>query len=1002
MRVQPPTIFYATRTHAQLKNVVAELRQTPHRVRMASLAARVWLCPASEGLLSRKNVDDFCEERRAAMDLMGTNCAEGCDYLRNMTTMEGARRAANCLVSPVTCQTNPAADGLWDIEDCNRYCSQERVTRGLNNVPMDDLPICPYYASKTLSNLANLIFLPYPYLLSPLVGIASKMKDKLAEGIVVFDEAHNIEDVCREEASFEFDENLISGVKETLMVWAAPDSLQFEREYPGLEYWSDPCISELSRVAEAFLSDMSGFFKFVEVQSDMARQKPQDQIVKQDRHEILSFGAGGSNGEVTHLLKIFGLPDGKLLDVFYQLEAALRPFMFVVKRHFMQSHKKMRGQIAQINRQLLNLEKLSIYIDLLIKNHQHYSVRVAYEKEERKASYQIVLKLWCLWPGVLFEPLAKTTRTIVLASGTVSPMESLLSELGPSFRGRCPSRHVQSLPHVIEQHQFQLFLMQDLPLEIEEDVQSSSIVALRDSCIGDRIKVATSPVRANYHTLTKKDYYRRLGLALLLCLSTIPGGVVLFLTNYAVLQRAVTYWKQSIWRGDTTWWQAFETLKSTVCVESSDSAKFAESFAAYKRAIKERSRAFFIGVYRGKLAEGTSLNDDLARGVLCVGIPFASNTDLKIICKQRYNDGNVAATEDPAAEGLISGREWYRVHAYRALFQAVGRVLRHSKDYGVALLLDERHFQDCREKGLSRMNFPRWTTTHVSRCSTFQDLLPHLETFFARNRIEKRNRSTSGQRHGNFMIMEGPKYQHMRRRTTTYSTEPATEESLVRKKGLRSFWTKDKRACSPPSSPPSPPLTPVPNGRSDWFLPLPYSRSPEGSLVSGETDTPMDDTTLENAQTSIGKRLLKKSLRITKGVVQRKPSPNGTRPGLISITENPMPRAGLISEIEHRSSPQALLQQIDLHSKEPQSSTHTQFKTLRRSRRYTTDDVEEQCASRSRLLPFHFSHSKFGGPSLLPPSDAADCDLFSSRSHQVEMTIVEEPYKQKSFSSAVS
>lgn len=61
------------------------------------------------------------------------------------------------------------------------------------------LKCCPFYASKELMDDAEIIFMPYNYLLDPKMRKANKID--LQNTIIILDEAHNVEKMCEESAS---------------------------------------------------------------------------------------------------------------------------------------------------------------------------------------------------------------------------------------------------------------------------------------------------------------------------------------------------------------------------------------------------------------------------------------------------------------------------------------------------------------------------------------------------------------------------------------------------------------------------------------------------------------------------------------------------------------------------------------------------------------------------------------------------------------------------------
>lgn len=63
------------------------------------------------------------------------------------------------------------------------------------------LRVCPYYLAKELKQEADIIFMPYNYLLDPKSRKANGVE--LTNNIVILDEAHNVEKMCEESASLQ-------------------------------------------------------------------------------------------------------------------------------------------------------------------------------------------------------------------------------------------------------------------------------------------------------------------------------------------------------------------------------------------------------------------------------------------------------------------------------------------------------------------------------------------------------------------------------------------------------------------------------------------------------------------------------------------------------------------------------------------------------------------------------------------------------------------------------
>ena len=57
-------------------------------------------------------------------------------------------------------------------------------------------------------------------------------------------------------------------------------------------------------------------------------------------------------------------------------------------------------------------------------------------------NWAYTLNFWCLNPGVAFRCVGDIVRSIILTSGTLSPLSSFQSELGVSFKIQLEANHV--------------------------------------------------------------------------------------------------------------------------------------------------------------------------------------------------------------------------------------------------------------------------------------------------------------------------------------------------------------------------------------------------------------------------------------------------------------------------------------------------------------------------------------------------------------------------------
>ena len=153
----------------------------------------------------------------------------------------------------------------------------------------------------------------------------------------------------------------------------------------------------------------------------------------------------------------------------------------------------------------------------------------------------------------------------------------------------------------------------------------------------------------------------------------------------------------------------------------------------YSQACKTTRGAIFFGVCRGRLSEGFDFANKLCRGLITVGVPYmVHNEETKQ--KKAYND--TLTIKSQTDNKPLTGQEWYKIDAMRALNQALGRSVRNANDWAAIIMIDSR---------FTEQNNYKYISTWISDACPFKgqrlnlaDIENDLQDFITRKTSQKR------------------------------------------------------------------------------------------------------------------------------------------------------------------------------------------------------------------------------------------------------------------------
>ncbi|KAG5178143.1 helicase C-terminal domain-containing protein [Tribonema minus] len=338
------------------------------------------------------------------------------------------------------------------------------------------------------------------------------------------------------------------------------------------------------------------------------------------------------------------------------------------------------------------------------------------------------LKFIMLNPAVHFAEIAREARAVVLIGGTMQPAGAIAQQL---FPGIAPRRAAAAAISTVAAATSTGTLQQ-----ASSESEGAAAGGLEVFSCGHVIPpenilplcVSRGPSGGVFNfTFAKRGSPEQMDeLCRLLSnvCALVPGGVVCFLPSFGYMEQVLQCWKAS---------GALHQLSKRKAIFSEPRAatEVESILAAYSAAIHRSSGsgggggggALLLSVVGAKMSEGINFSDDLARCVVMVGMPFPDARDPELRQKIEYADA-----ADPAGGGR-AGRALYQAMCMRAVNQSIGRCIRHARDYGAVLLVDERY-----ARAATVAQLPSWIAARAAAAPAFGDAARALGAFFRARR----------------------------------------------------------------------------------------------------------------------------------------------------------------------------------------------------------------------------------------------------------------------------
>ncbi|KAF8654119.1 hypothetical protein AX16_003651 [Volvariella volvacea WC 439] len=673
-------LIYCSRTVPEIEKALAELKRLmEYRIEQAETEEE----KAKErnftglGLTSRKNLcinPEVAKEKKGRVvdarcrDLTNSAvCAKGrenpgsvelCGWHENLSGAE-----PGSLVPP----------GIWTLADVLQYGREHKT--------------CPYFTVRRMMPFVDVIIYSFHYLLDP--KVADQVSKELSkDAIVVFDEAHNIDNVCIESLSIDLTRPMLDSagrsvtkLGEKIDEIKTKDAAKLQDEYAKLVEGLQESIADEN--------DTDGFMANPLLPDDLLKEAVPGNIRKAEH--FVAFLKRFVEYLKTRMRVLHVVAETPLSFLQH-----LKDITYIERRPLRFCAERLQSLIRTLELDRLDeyhaLQKVASFATLVSTYEKGFLLILEPFETDNATVPNPVFHFTCLDPSLAIKPVFERFSSVVITSGTISPLDMY-------------PKMLQFTPVVQETYAMTLTRNSFLPLVI---TRGSDQVA-----ISSRFEVRNDPA-----------VVRNFGSILIEYSKIVPDGIVAFFPSYLYMESIVAAWNDmgilnEVWKN------------KLIFVETPDANETSIALENYRRACDNGRGAVLLSVARGKVSEGIDFDHNYGRAVIMFGVPY------------QYTESRIlkARLEYLRDAYRIRESEFLGFDAMRNAAQCVGRVLRGKTDWGLMVFADKRFARSDK-----RAKLPRWINQYITETASnlSTDMAITLSKLFMRTISQNPNENQTG------------------------------------------------------------------------------------------------------------------------------------------------------------------------------------------------------------------------------------------------------------------